>query len=626
MRVALALLLIVVVGGALALFLVGDTRTTEDVAGPALARPGGSGASGSSGAAGERASQPARPTSGREAPRADEGTGRRELDATLQGASETRRPPAKLAARVFGRLVDDAGAVAGARVVFFGSGQDPVETKSDPRGSFSLALPTDQKPGVLSILAREHALLELGIGRLGAGETRALGELRLTPSVAIEGRVQAEDGRPIAGARLAVVSSRNAIRNMPRLLTTMSDEDGSFRIDGAPRGPLQVEARATGYGARAERLEAPQADVVVVLAPEWRFEVEVRDLDGAPIQGAEVRLEPGFEDALAATLETDAEGLARFAELGTQRWTLIVSEERHRPYSEQNVEVGGRKRVELGAWPTIRGRVVAPGGLAPPRGTRVYAMHRTRVTGRMPPSGEGAAPDADGSFAVGPVFPGGYEVIVDAPGYARTRSAELNVPLEGTVEAGTIVLQTGGALVLQVDLPANLLGGTQLTLYSDEPHPGSKWNAAEESPFQVARANADPSGPTRFEELEPGATWVIVRSPEHLPLVSGPYSVAAGSELAPLPLRPERGGHLAGLVRLGGGEPAADVLLLVRGSRVDSVVRCRTDLEGRFRSPALPTGSYRIWARVARPGAAPLAAETDATVTAGSTSEITIDL
>jgi len=529
-------------------------------------------------------------------------------------------------ARLSGALVCDEGPVGGAQIVYQESaGGTSIEVTSGPRGGFTVVFSGEQEPGVLTIRARGYALLELGIGRLSPGENRALGNLHLTPGVVVEGLVRSASGAPVAGAIVSASGSRNVVRAPVRLLETKTDAAGVFRLTDAPEGKLRLEARAPRHGSRGLDVVAPATGVVLRLPPARELVVRVVDHQGRAVEGAQARLEPREDQAIAVLQLTDAKGLASFTDLGASGWSLFVSEHEYRPYSREEVLAKGELLVELVRWPCIVGRVAGPDGPAPP-GTRVFARGRTHVSGRLPPSGEGVVPAADGSFELCPVFPGSCEVIAEAPGFARTRSRELRIPPEGDVTAPTILLTRGGTLELEIDAPGGRLRDAIVTILSQEPHAGAVWNPEEKSPFQLGRAVPDEQGHVLLEGLEVGATWVLVRVPSFLPLVAGPYGVTADRTLTPPPLHLESGGRLGGVVRDASGEPLADVLLLVRGSTVASVVRCRTDESGRFLSCALPAGSYRVWARAVRPGRAPLAGEATASVGVGITTELKIDL
>lgn len=129
-----------------------------------------------------------------------------------------------------------------------------------PGGGFELELP----PGVAAELTlsspatRELRMtLEAGL----PGEVRDLGALRAPSGVEVTGRVtSADSGRPVTGARIWLPRPSEsgwllawADRD---LIEATSAEDGSFRLTGAPDGPLQLRIDAAGF-ARAHRAVQP---------------------------------------------------------------------------------------------------------------------------------------------------------------------------------------------------------------------------------------------------------------------------------------------------------------------------------------------------------------------------------
>lgn len=547
-------------------------------------------------------------------------------EAVQPGAGRSRRnaPAEPAKARLSGALVSQDGPIPGAQLLYQAVGRAPLEVTSDARGAFTLVFQEPHVPGVLSIRARGFALFELGVGRLRPGENRNLGNVHMVAGAVLEGRVVGGANLGVPGALLTAASSRNIVNDGVRLLDTRSEKDGRFRLEDVPIGNVRVDVSAAGYGSRSIQVEAPASDLLIELGPGRDLAVQVRDEGGQGVAGAAVRLEPIGDDAPSLLATTDERGLARLEGLGPPLWNLVVTHEAYRPFSQELVLGEPTLEVTMQRWPCLVGLVRTPDDGPPPPGTRVFAAHRTQTTGRFAPEGEGTPPAPDGSFRLCPVFPGSYEVVVDAPGYARTRSERLDVPIEGTVDAGVVRLARGGSLVVVCGVEAPR--GSRAELYSDTPHPGALWNADERSPFLIESRELAPDGSARFDGLELGPVWVVLRVEGRLPLVVGPYAVADGDERMTDALQPDPGGRIEGRLRDDQGAAVAGALVLIRGGTVDGVVRSTTDASGVFLSPALPAGSYRLWARVLRSGAEPLATEADVTVRSGETTEVTLGL
>ncbi len=126
-------------------------------------------------------------------------------------------------------------------------------------------------------------------------------ELFLPQRRAIGGRVLDEDGRPLAGAQVHVLS-----RRLPIPTEVTSGADGVFEVGGLGEGPFYVLAEKEGFLPRVEpSVEAGPRPVQLKLTRPRTLEVEVVR-DGAPVE-AMVRLRGDHLDFEAVAKE----GLAR---------------------------------------------------------------------------------------------------------------------------------------------------------------------------------------------------------------------------------------------------------------------------------------------------------------------------
>jgi RNA polymerase sigma factor (sigma-70 family) len=207
--------------------------------------------------------------------------------------------------------------------------------------------------------------------------------------IAITGRVLDPDGKPVAGAQVAVarrevlrfsIWERYVIDRTELTAKTTTDAEGRFHFT-VPRPPpitrreVRVVARAPGHGLGWTTVnpDATRAEAEVRLLPEARVAGKVVDLQGGPVAGLKIsatRLTrrgarpdalPVPDDALTAT--TDKEG--RFAFQGVGRLLTVhleINDVRFAP-KELDVDTGNQAKagnVLLGLAPgqVIEGRVL----------------------------------------------------------------------------------------------------------------------------------------------------------------------------------------------------------------------------------------------------------------------------
>ncbi len=178
---------------------------------------------------------------------------------------------ARPACRIFGRLVDETGApLPGIRVIADSVGGpwangvelpktsiegDEIEAlagESDPAGHFSLEAPVPTSDWVsLFILPDEfHGLLDRNFGpaggrnqpRLVSGDND-LGDLVLSTTGAIEGRVRGRDGSPIEKAEVSLDGEFPG----GLVVSTRSEAGGHFLLGHMPQGTWHVGAKVDGW-------------------------------------------------------------------------------------------------------------------------------------------------------------------------------------------------------------------------------------------------------------------------------------------------------------------------------------------------------------------------------------------
>ncbi len=188
----------------------------------------------------------------------------------------------------------------------------PRFAQSDLKGEFEF---TGLAPGRYRI-ACAGAEQEID---LAAGETRAV-TLRAS-AARVEGVVLDAEGKPVEGAMVYPERVEDRPDGIPAFFGTFTGRnrtgaDGAFALEGlAAPGRYRVRVQTDRGEGRSEVIvvEAGQTvkDVRVVLEPQTRLVVEVRDAAGAPVAGAFVTLRRDDDSRATMGGQTDEKGIAR---------------------------------------------------------------------------------------------------------------------------------------------------------------------------------------------------------------------------------------------------------------------------------------------------------------------------
>jgi hypothetical protein len=144
-----------------------------------------------------------------------------------------------------------------------------------------------------------------GVARvvLDAGKTVDLGDLRAGPAGTVEGVVEDRDGKPVAGAEVAMVEDvwiranprRAAVAREYALRRTRTDAKGAFRLAGLDPGRREaIAAWAPGYAPTAGLVlwvDGKADRLSLVLSKGGEIKVRASEKDGTPVSGASIDLE-----------------------------------------------------------------------------------------------------------------------------------------------------------------------------------------------------------------------------------------------------------------------------------------------------------------------------------------------
>jgi hypothetical protein len=384
---------------------------------------------------------------------------------------------------VTGRLLGPEGSPVDEGLAVLRRGSLSSSLSLQPGGGFELDLP----PGVRAELTlsspatRElRVALEAGL----PGEVRDLGALRAPPGMEITGRItSADSGGPVAGARVWLPrpsESGELLAWADRdLLQATSAADGSFRLTGAPNGPLQLRIDAAGF-ARAHRAVQPAETGAALLdvgdVPLTRGATLRVLFSGEPDEGAVARADLRGDwlemDMLSAPV---SEGAAVFRNVppGQLRvtvqsgQTLLCERGVTVPPGEEEVEaecsdgaVRVRGTVVVGGRPAGPGTLLwmAPAPKAHARITDVISpggLRQQQVLGRGRPQVEIAVAQ-DGSFFSDELTPGAWQVSWVPVSGSLGEPESVEVPaLPAGSEYETILTFAGGAVAGIVLDPEN---------------------------------------------------------------------------------------------------------------------------------------------------------------------------
>lgn len=450
-------------------------------------------------------------------------------------------------------------------------------------------------PGPWNVRVHARGFVPQSLRRVASGPLA----VRLEKGGSITGIVrEGRTSRPVPGARVSVPASfpvtggwdEEATRN-----ETTTDAEGRFRLDGIGRTPANLVARAPGFDQGAR--EARQGESVeVFLFPGAILAGSVRDDEGRPVKGAEVRAEWDRSRIAPPTERTDARGEFLIPGVRPGEYTVVAREGGRAPgIAVVVVEPEAEARVEvlLSEGGFVTGRIVDPDGRPLAGRLRLEVVDEQRLAAS---TSERIAADAkaDGTFALGPLPLGALGIAVAAPRHA-TRRIEVTTTRRGAVDLGDVVLETGLVIRGRVrDRQGNGLEGASVRARLRRPGERSLGEATSEADGEYVVAGLTP-GTYRLTAALPGYATASATAP-------------AGGD--PVDLVMEAGGEIAGRVVDAAGQPAEDATLAAEwageaeAASPGGAFGTPEEGDGRFVLRDLAAGRYVVQARAAGKGEA----------------------
>lgn len=474
-----------------------------------------------------------------------------------------------LAGSVAGRVMDGAGKpVPGAKVRWMeyrtddqavldaSEGREPAvlgETATGTDGRFRIVL---DKPDVsvgVRISAPGSPSIRLG-GPFDSSDDVSVDDVHVAPSEKVAGKIADDEGKPVAGARVRIVSSDPfSDQDVDSLGEATTGADGTFTILDAPAGARAISVRAAGYVSASQVQVDPRPDLRVTLKHGGTIRGIVLDAAGKPAAGALVI----SEDQAAVA---DAQGAFRIT--GVDAGVRSVQAYFHDDFAVRKDNVRVRRGQEsdtplrLARAAAITGTVVDESTRKPVAGARVGASSGGSVFGRRRVE-RSVRTDAHGRFRLSGLAPRAYAVTASREGFLTT---SINGIAAGLAAPGTVHIAVAKAASIAgkvVDESGQGVAGAHVALAGEV----SLRAIARRGPraaFGRPGALSGPDGSYRIRNLAAARNLELEAGKEGYAAVrrSG-VTLKTGDAVANVTLTVKKGLEARGKVVDGAGQPVA---------------------------------------------------------------------
>lgn len=518
------------------------------------------------------------------------------------------------AREVTGTVRDLKGApLPGARVSLLGGEGAPFAV-TDAQGRYALVAIA---PGTYTLFAARAGYVDTRVDR-GEFVLRAAGpagrDFILTPLPVLDGRVEDEARRPVAGALVTF-----GLQGVPHLYApdpyrgmdlggggTRTSSDGTFSLalpySGPPAGwaaemaPRPLVVLKTGFAAARVRLSEPparpRAPLVVTLLRGVELRGRTVDASGAPLAGVAITAAedgPGDVRYPGALLLGSVSGDGWVTSGSDGRFSLRVHPVAHDVRAHKQGFVarlvrghdprGDALEIVMDRSSALRGRVVRADGT--PVGEVAVALQPGQPL-LSPPAGTATA--ADGTFVVDDVSPGPYTLSASlaALGLTETRAVEVPGP-DVEVRLGPTGTVSGRVTDAATHQPLQRFD--LLFTWSQELAAG-----------QRAVPVVDATGRFTVSDLPAVALSLVVNADGHAPATLEEVTAAKGDAGSPLEVALQPEAIVQGRVVDEAQAPLANVGVTATGvgRSGDEGQSDETDGEGRFEIHGVAAGELRI--------------------------------
>jgi len=523
-------------------------------------------------------------------------------------------------AQASGRVIDRTGRpIPGASVTAFLSGPgQPYRTRTDhgapvvsgADGRFLFAtLPAGSELG-LEVEHADHAPVLREPFRVGAGESRDLGDILLEDGLLLLGTVTDSSGLPVAGALVKLTDLQREQRGATAAasLSALTDAKGNYAFPHLAMRQYQVEAGSESF-----------APVTLVLSlmlgtadGSWRQDFRLERADASllglvldnlnrPVADLTLRVSQRQRAQNTYRLQTTSTGAdGRFALRNIAAGMYDVEVQSPRVYLDRPLQLlanGVEHEIRVRPALSVDGQLRC--ATTPPGEFRVHLRPDGRsgagLLGLAPMERAFSGTRPPGSFLFDGLRPGSYRFEIHAEGYAVTTSSDVILGADVPTTQLEVYLLRGGRVTGRVQ-PAT--ADTRVELREADYDPSMSLESTfPTAPVHGLAVMAGADGSFLLEHVPPGDYTLSARPADAPPLHVRDVHVADETETDLGALAMPRGCTLFGNVIGPDGRPRAGVRIgATSGTHQQQAV---TDAEGAFRMLALPPGDYDV---VATPG------------------------
>jgi protocatechuate 3,4-dioxygenase beta subunit len=297
--------------------------------------------------------------------------------------------------------------------------QSATPHRTDEAGAFRIV---NVEPGRLTVQVSHPSFTSASKSGIEAAEGKAAEvSAELGAALGLSGKVVAPDGKPVAGARIAIEHQGDSPENdpfwsPPENVTTAVD--GTFSAGGLVAGKYQVRASADGWAdSEPQVVDAGTAGIAMRLAAAFSISGTVRSRQGAVLANVRVRARrEGGDEEWDGSGNTNREGRFEIRDLPAGTYEVLVeagwgagpSKPNLVPARVKGVNAGTQDLlVEVEEGLRITGTVLRADGTPVPEGW--VSANVIAKAGETPARGVNA-PLIEGKFELTGLAPGRYRI------------------------------------------------------------------------------------------------------------------------------------------------------------------------------------------------------------------------